>query len=477
MTVDRPQVLSVSELNATARLLLEEAFRLVWIEGEISNLRIPASGHWYFTLKDARAQVRCVLFKGRQRFVRMVPRDGAQVRIQGAISLYEERGEFQILAERMELAGDGALKRAREQLRLALAAEGLFADARKRPLPAAPQHLALVTSASGAALQDMLKVLRQRCPLLRVTLLPVAVQGDGAAPGIAGALMAIATLPATHGVPPVDVVILGRGGGSSEDLHAFDDERVVRAVAACAAPVISAVGHETDVSLTDFVADARAPTPTAAAAMAVPDLGLLARQFRQQAATRAETWRRTLHARGTELAALRARLRHPGRRLDDLAQLLDEREQRLHRAARSVLRLAGQRLDATAGRLRPPHDRLRRAAEASGLLAARLQAALQRRLDDEAARVTALHGALLPAMNDQLSTARQRLALEARALAAVSPLATLDRGYAVLRTAETPARVIHRIADATPGQQVNVLVRDGEVACEVVGVRPRDLAP
>ena len=477
MTIDRPQVLSVSELNATARLLLEEAFRLVWIEGEISNLRIPASGHWYFTLKDARAQVRCVLFKGRQRFVGMVPRDGVQVRIPGAISLYEERGEFQILTERMELAGDGALRRAREQLRQALAAEGLFAEERKRALPVAPAHLALVTSASGAVLQDMLKVLRQRCPLLRVTLLPVAVQGDAAAPGIAAALAAVATLPEDHGTPPVDVVILGRGGGSSEDLHAFDDERVVRAVANCAAPVISAVGHETDVSLTDFVADARAPTPSAAAAMAAPDLGQLARQFRLHAAQLADTWTRRLRTQRSELAALRARLRHPGRRLDDLAQMLDEREQRLHRAAQALLRQARQRVDATALRLRPPREALQRGSEATTRLARRLQASLQARLVASIAQVTVLRGALLPAINAQLSGGRQRLALEARALSAVSPLATLDRGYAVLRTATQPARVIQRIEDAVPGMQVNVLVRDGEIACEVREVQARDLAP
>lgn len=473
----RPQVLTVSELNATARMLLEEAFRLIWIEGEISNLRIPASGHWYFTLKDARAQVRCVLFKGRQRFVRMVPRDGVQVRIQGAISLYEERGEFQILAERMEAAGDGALKRARELLRQKLAAEGLFAEARKRELPAAPVHIALVTSASAAALQDMLKVLRQRCPLVRVTLLPVAVQGDAAAPAIAAALARVASLHAEFDLPPVDVVILGRGGGSSEDLHAFDDERVVRAVAACAAPVISAVGHETDVSLADFAADVRAPTPSAAAALAVPDLQQVAQRVARHARQLVDAWRRELAARSGELSNLRARLRHPGRRLDDIAQMLDEREQRLHRTMHARLQALGQRADALAARVRPPTAELRRATELTHLLAARLQQATQARLDDDAQRLATLQRALLPNVRTHLDRAGQRLALEARALAAVSPLATLERGYAVVRTAAETPRVIGQVRDATPGMRVNVLVRDGEIECDVVAAHARDLAP
>ncbi len=466
------QILSVSALNATARLLLEEAFRLVWIEGEISNLRIPASGHWYFTLKDARAQVRCVLFKGRQRFVRMVPRDGLMVRIQGAVSLYEERGEFQILTERMEPAGDGDQRRALELLKQKLAAEGLFAEARKRPLPRSPAHLVLITSATGAAVQDILKVLRERCPLLRVTLLPVPVQGDAAAPAISAALNYVGSLPSAHGTPIADVVILGRGGGSSEDLRAFDDERVARAVAACAAPVIAAIGHETDVSLADFVADARAPTPSAAAAAAVPDLQERAQSLEHLRSALLSGVERQTNQRAQALNALRARLRHPGRRLDDFAQMLDEREQRLHRGMHALLAARQQLNSSLAARLRAPTETLRRSVFEVATLEQRLHERYQARRQSDQRNLERLHGQLLPAIRERLLSAGQALALEARALSAVSPLATLERGYAVLRSTSTAANVISSVHEAAAGTQLQAMLRDGDLLCTVTEVRP-----
>lgn len=448
MTDATNDILTVSELNASARFLLEEAFRLVWIEGEISNLRIPASGHWYFTLKDSRAQVRCVLFRGRQRGVRMVPRDGVLVRVQGAVSLYEERGEFQIIAERMEDAGDGALRRALDALRQRLHAEGLFGIARKRPLPVAPTHLALITSGTGAALQDMLEVLRQRCPIVRVTLLPVAVQGEAAAPAIAAALAAVATLPDRFDTPPVDAVILGRGGGSSEDLHAFNDERVVRAIADCIAPVIAAIGHETDVTLADLVADLRAPTPSAAAAAAVPDLRSVRDRLTRSAASLLRAQRLALRRAEFTLAGLRARLRHPGRTLDDLSQRLDERDQRLKRAMRQRLTAAQARLDALRGRLRPP----------------------QARLTQEQLALAHREQRLRQAMAAQLERSGARLALYARALTAVSPLATIERGYAVVRDGDAERRVLTSVAALRPGAAISVQLRDGSADCHVDAV-------
>ena len=466
------QILSVSALNATARLLLEEAFRLVWIEGEISNLRIPASGHWYFTLKDARAQVRCVLFKGRQRFVRMVPRDGAMVRIQGAISLYEERGEFQILAERMEAAGDGDQRRALELLKQKLSAEGLFADIRKRPLPRSPTHLVLITSATGAAVQDVLKVLRERCPLLLVTLLPVPVQGELAAAAISAALNAVGSLPSEHGIPAADVVILGRGGGSAEDLRAFDDERVARAVANCAAPVIAAIGHETDVSLADFVADARAPTPSAAAAAAVPDLHERGQSLEHFRTALVSGMVRHASTREQALNALRARLRHPGRRLDDFAQMLDEREQRLHRSVRALLAARQQLTASIAARLRPPVEQLRRRGFELATLETRLIERFAARRQADERTLARNHSQLLPSMRAHLLRAGQALAMEVRALAAVSPLATLERGYAVLRSDDATLRLVSRIHDAPPGTQLRAMLRDGDLLCTVNEARP-----
>ena len=254
---DRP-VYSVSELAHEARILIEEQFDLVWVEGEISNFRRPASGHWYFTLKDRSAQLRCAMFAGRNRQVRFAPEDGLQILIRGRVSLYEPRGDFQVIVEHAEPAGEGALRQAFEALKAKLADEGLFADERKRPLPAVPRHLAIVSSASGAALQDVLHVIERRFPALTVTLLPVSVQGNEAEGQIRRALSRVDQVGA-------DVVLITRGGGSLEDLWAFNLESVARAVAACPIPTVVAVGHQTDFVIAEFVADLRAPTPTAAA--------------------------------------------------------------------------------------------------------------------------------------------------------------------------------------------------------------------
>ena len=457
-------VLTVSELNATARLLLEESFRLVWLQGEISNLRIPASGHWYFTLKDERAQVRCVLFRGRQRTTRVPPRDGLVVRLLGAVSLYEERGEFQVIGERMEPAGDGALRLAFEALKRRLSAEGLFAEERKRPLPTAPLHVALITSPTGAAVRDMLKVIATRCPLLRVTLLPVAVQGDGAAASIVAALRTVATLHEQTGTPAVDVVILGRGGGSSEDLHCFNDEAVARAIAACAVPVVSAVGHETDVTLADFVADARAATPSTAAALVAPDLAV----WRAAFATHDAALRRQAQARlrlaTQHLTGLRARLRHPGARLADVAQALDEREQRLRRAMDNQRLALDGVVSGLRGRLRSPLPGVAGLLAELGGLRVRLAQRTAQRCADAAVDVARIHAALQAGGDRALTDARTKLLAEARALDAVSPLATLNRGYAVVLTdADRGAAA----ADVQVGERVAAFVRDGLLECVV----------
>src|SRR6187399_1267598 len=257
-------VYSVSRLNKEVRLLLESGLPVLWLEGELSNFAAPASGHWYFSLKDNTAQVRCAMWRQRNTQVRFKPKDGMAVLVRARVGLYEPRGEYQLLIEHLEEAGVGALKREFEKLKARLAAEGLFAAERKRPLPAVPRRIGVVSSPTGAAIHDILRVLRARFPAARVLLYPTAVQGAAAVPEIVRAIEAASRRQ------DCEVLLIARGGGSLEDLWCFNDERVARAIAACRVPTVSGVGHEVDVTIADFVADLRAPTPSAAAEMAVP---------------------------------------------------------------------------------------------------------------------------------------------------------------------------------------------------------------
>ena len=261
---DASEVLTPSQLNTLARDLLEGAFPLIWVEGELGNLSRPSSGHLYFTLKDSRAQVRCAMFKPKSTWLRFLPRDGMQVLARGRLTLYEARGEYQLVLDHMEEAGEGALRRAYEELRTRLAAEGLFDTERKRPLPRFVRRIGVITSPSGAAVRDVLSVLARRFPLVEADVLPVPVQGSGAAAQI------VETLRDAIASERYDVLVLARGGGSLEDLWAFNDEHLARAIAASPVPIVSAVGHETDFSLSDFAADVRAPTPSVAAELMVP---------------------------------------------------------------------------------------------------------------------------------------------------------------------------------------------------------------
>ncbi|MGM0632901.1 MAG: exodeoxyribonuclease VII large subunit, partial [Pseudomonadota bacterium] len=301
-----PTVLTVSSLNRMARSLLEDGFPSVVVEGEISNLAVPASGHWYLTLKDERAQIRCAMFRGNNRSVRVRPANGMLVTVRGRLSLYEARGDYQLILDRMEEAGAGALQRAFEELKQRLRDEGLFDTERKKPLPARCHHVAIVTSRTGAALQDMLTVFQRRFPLMRITVLPVPVQGDEAPPAIVRALR-IANRR-RHDLA-FDALIVGRGGGSLEDLQAFNEESVARAIAASELPVVSAVGHETDVSIADFAADVRAPTPSAAAELLSPDATALQQRFTQSGQRLASTMQQLLRQRHEQVHTLLRRLR------------------------------------------------------------------------------------------------------------------------------------------------------------------------
>jgi len=439
-------VFSISRLNREARVLLERGLGSVWLEGEISNLSRPGSGHWYFSLKDEAAQVRCAMFRQRNLLVRFPVKDGAQVLARGRVSLYEARGEFQVVIEHLEEAGEGVLRRRFEVLKQKLAAEGLFDSRHKQPLPALPRRIGVITSPTGAAIRDILHILRRRFPAIPVLVYPVAVQGEAAPREIEQALQLAAQRR------DCDVLILARGGGSLEDLWAFNDEAVARAIFACPIPLVSGVGHEVDFTIADFVADERAPTPSGAAERVVPD--------------RAE-WLRSLAATGRRLAlAMR-------RRLGDQRQALLLREQRLARAHPGVvLRQHAQRLDELESRLRlAGRNRLERAASrhasARSLL---LRASPALRVTALKLRLDTAGRDLARAVRGRLVEQRQRFELAGRALHTVSPLATLDRGYAIV--ADATGRVLQDAASLQPGDRVSARLARGHFTAAVITATP-----
>ena len=416
-------VYSVARLNREARLLLESGLGMIWVQAEVSNFSRPASGHWYFSLKDRDAQLRCAMFRQRNVLARLTPREGQLVLARGRVSLYEPRGDYQLLVEHLEDAGEGALQRAFEELRARLAAEGLLAVERKRPLPAAPARVGVITSPTGAAIRDILHVLAQRFPAAAVLIYPVPVQGAAAAPAI------VAALDLASERAECEVLILARGGGSLEDLWAFNDERVARAMARCALPIVAGIGHETDVTIADFVADVRAPTPTAAAQLVVPDrrvwlqrLALLAQRF-------GSAMRRKLADDAAQLRARHERLQraHPGARLAQHVQRLDEFELRLRRALDAQLRAAHTSLQPLSGRINAAWTRA-------------------------------------------LTAASTRLELAARALHTVSPLATLERGFAIVVHAGD-GTLIRSAAEVSVGADIEARLANGVLSARVTAKR------
>jgi exodeoxyribonuclease VII large subunit len=345
----RPEriVYSVSRLNEQVKGLLEQGFPPLWVEGEVSNFRPQSSGHWYFSLKDAEAVVACAMFRGRNQALGFKPKDGMQVLVRARVSLYSPQGRYQLILEHMEPSGEGALRRAFEQLKQKLQAEGLFEEARKKPLPAVPRRIGVITSPTGAAIRDILNVLKRRYPLGEVVIYPVPVQGAEAAPAIVRALQTAA------GRAECDVLILARGGGSLEDLWAFNEEIVARAIAACPLPVVSGVGHEIDFTIADFVADLRAPTPSAAAELVSPDAAEWRSRLERLSRQLQASQQRRLQQLGQHQAFLGKRLKqlHPGRRLEQLMQRLDEFELRLARSAAAALQGRRARLGLLRARL------------------------------------------------------------------------------------------------------------------------------
>ncbi|HLK71836.1 MAG TPA: exodeoxyribonuclease VII large subunit, partial [Steroidobacteraceae bacterium] len=396
------RVYSVSRLNREVRQLLETGVGQVWVQGELSNFSRPSSGHWYFSLKDRDAQVRCAMFRLRNARAGFVPRDGQQVLARVRVSLYEPRGEYQLLVEELDDAGLGALQRAFEALKRRLAAEGLFAPEHKRPLPAVPRCIGVITSPSGAAIRDILHILARRFPAAAVIIYGVPVQGAPAVPAIVAAL----DLASARG--ECDVLILARGGGSLEDLWAFNDERVARAIHRARLPIVTGIGHEIDFTIADFVADVRAPTPSGAAELVVPDGGAWRMRLAQLQERFSAAIRRTLGAERAALTSLKRRLSasHPGARLQAIAQRLDDAE-------------------------------------------TRLQFGWQTRLARDSARLQSL----------------------ARALQAVSPLATLERGFAVV-TRSRDGELITSAAQLAEGESIEARLASGRVHATVVRREP-----
>ncbi len=438
------------ELNRELRVHLEAGFPRLWLAGELSNLSRPASGHWYFTLKDARAQVRCALFRGQRGNVAGEPANGDRVLVRGRISLYEARGDCQLIADALLPAGSGALQQAFEALKNKLESEGLFAAERKRPLPRFPEAIAVVTSPSGAALRDVMATLKRRWPAARVHLFPSQVQGEQAVLDLIAALDRVER----HGRSAV--AILARGGGSIEDLWAFNDEALARRIATLPIPLVSGVGHETDFTIADFVADLRAATPTAAAEATTPDGPALARAVAELDRRRERAQSRRLEQHWQRVDALERRLaaRHPLRRLIEARGRLDELVRRSSRAAQSGVGTARTGLHACASRLAAAHP-ARRIAELRKALAGS-------------------HARLLQAASHRLHVDQARFGSAVRALDHVSPLAVLARGYALIE--DEHGRILSRRGDFRPGQTIHTRVRDLRIESEVRHVEPTGAA-
>lgn len=439
-------IYTVSRLNREAKALLEGSFPLLWVEGELSNLSRPASGHLYFTLKDAQAQVRCALFRGHQRGLATTPRDGMQVLVRARVSLYEGRGDYQLIVESLEDAGEGALRRAFEALRRRLAEEGLFDPAHKKPLPRLPRRIGVITSESGAVVHDILTTLRRRFPAIPVLLHPVPVQGEGAAEKIA------AMIRLADRRRDCDVLILARGGGSLEDLQAFNDEIVARAIHACGLPIVCGVGHESDVTIADFVADARAPTPTAAAELLSPHQDDWIATFARHEQHLARRMRDVLRQAAQRTDYLGARLIHPRDRIRRLVERFDAQFRHLQAAQLAYFAAARQNI----GEL---HARLQQHSPLGRIQAQRLRTGL-----DQAR--------LIQAIRHRFARTHDQLAQRLRTLDALSPLATLARGYAIAETADH--QLLRSATQVAPGDPLRVRLARGAVDCRVETVHDKD---
>lgn len=435
-------VMSVSELNQKVRMILEQHFATIWVEGEISNFASPSSGHWYFSLKDSGAQVRAAMFRNSNRRVAFRPKEGMQVLVRGKISLYAPRGDYQLIVDSMEEAGEGALRRAFEQLKAKLDKEGLFAEEHKKELPYWPSKIGVITSPTGAAIKDILHVLERRFPAIPVVIYPVAVQGEEAPSQIASA---IAT---ANRRKDADVLIVGRGGGSLEDLWAFNEEIVARSIFDSVLPIISAVGHQIDFTIADFVADLRAPTPSAAAELASPDQQEWLEALSSYETILTQHLTRKLNDLGQRLDFLQRRLKHPGKELQEQRQRLQQLLTRLIKSNARHHQTQAQQLNFLNRRL--------------------LQNRPDKLIQQMQLKLAPLQKNLNRAMHDQLQLSNQQWQHLAQRLDTVSPLATLNRGYSITRNQNK--EVIKDCNKVLVGDVINTMLANGEVSSKVVAI-------
>lgn len=473
----------VSRLVREARVALEGSFPLLWVEGEVSNLAMPASGHIYFTLKDEIAQVRCAMFRNRNRQLRFTPKNGMQVLLRVRITLYEGRGEFQLSIEHMEEAGSGALQRAFEALKFRLGEQGLFAQEHKKVLPLFPETIGIVSSPDGAAVHDVLTVLKRRFPAVNVILYPVAVQGGDSVNQIASAIKL------ANERKECDLLIVGRGGGSIEDLWSFNDEKVARALFESIIPTISAVGHEVDFTIADFVADVRAATPSAAAELAVPDVQEMLIKLRAQQQRLNFLITDRLQKQRRHIAQLYRYIPQPKTKITQLKQQLNRLGNDLNRNWRHIINAKRQQLDLSALRLKHPQAKIDAQAFKLTNLVTRLQHAMakqQARLASKQKELIQrlqlqspvplikqkqyqhiqLNSRLTASIEQRLHYQKSHLSQLLRTLAAVSPLNTLERGYSITTSSETN-NVIHHADEVSVGQHVNVRLQQGQLKCEI----------
>jgi exodeoxyribonuclease VII large subunit len=438
-------IYNVTRLNREVRAVLEGSFPELWVQGEISNLAQPASGHIYFSLKDRNSQVRCAMFKGRNRTLKFTPENGLEVLIRANVSLYEGRGEFQLIVEAMEPAGEGALQRAFEELKLKLHDEGLFDEENKQPLPDLPRCIGIITSPTGAAIRDVLHVLKRRYPLASVIVFPVLVQGDGAAAEITRAVKL------AEKRKECDVIILTRGGGSLEDLWAFNDESLARTIHQIKTPLVSGVGHEIDFTIADFVADHRAPTPSAAAEMVTPDKIELLAALSSQENHLSRTMSQQLATIKTHLQQLEKRLPHPARQLQYISQRLDDQVMHLQKEFQILLNQKQAKLSRYLAGINKnnPIQQLGLYKQKNNYLLEQLKQRVTRQVDDVSNRLK------------QLS----------HNLEITSPLATLDRGYAIISNDEN---MIVRQADTLkPGETITARVSQGKITSKVIDIEKK----
>lgn len=432
-----PKIYSVSDINRAIKQTLEGGYKSIWLKGEISNFKAHTSGHFYFSLKDSKAQISAMMFRGSNQSLRFKPRDGMEVLARGKISVYEPRGNYQIIVEEMEPVGAGALQLAFEQLKQKLLAEGLFDASRKRPIPALPKHVAVVTSPTGAAIRDILNVLGRRAAGLRVTVVPTVVQGEAAAPSIVKALELALKLK------DVDTIIIGRGGGSIEDMWCFNDEKLARAIAGSRVPVISAVGHEIDFTIADFVADLRAPTPSAAAELVTKNAADITDKIQTLKSRLWRSWQNTFRMATQQLAAQSQRLVDPKRRLQDLSIRCDELNQRLEAATLRYFDRRKQEVRLLAAKLPSPAQTVLRLGQEVEMLRTRLQAYWARTLEhrrSEWARLSSL-------------------------LDSLSPLKTVERGYSITRKGD---ELIKSADQLKKGDRIQITFAKGKTEAEII---------